>query len=90
MQFEYDPEKSAANLAKHGIDFEHAQALWKDNDRVIGPVESDVEDRWMVVGQIGEKLWSAIISFRGDIIRLISVRRSRPKEVVEYDNSEKN
>lgn len=28
MQYEYGPEKSAANKAKHGIDFEEAQALW--------------------------------------------------------------
>ena len=30
MRFEYDPDKSAANKAKHRLDFEEAQALWDD------------------------------------------------------------
>jgi len=34
VAFEFDPEKSAANLAKHGIDFEAAQALWLDDDGI--------------------------------------------------------
>ena len=28
MIFEYDPKKSEANKAKHGIDFEETKALW--------------------------------------------------------------
>ena len=34
MQFEFDPEKSRANQAKHGIDFVEAQRLWDDSDLV--------------------------------------------------------
>jgi uncharacterized protein len=83
--FEYDPDKSAANLAKHGIDFEMAQALWSDDRRVTGPTASDAEARWMVVGMIKGKLWSAVVTYREDITRLISVRRSRPKEAKQYD-----
>ena len=52
MDFEFDPEKSAANLAKHGIDFEDAQALWLDERRATGPTVSTNEERWMVVGMI--------------------------------------
>jgi uncharacterized protein len=83
--FEYDPDKSAANFAKHGIDFEMAQALWQDDRLVIGPTASGVEERWMVVGMIEGKLWSAIVTYRDDVTRLISVRRSRPKEARQYD-----
>ena len=32
MDFEFDPAKSKANMQKHGIDFEQAQALWRDTD----------------------------------------------------------
>jgi len=32
VEFEFDPEKSVRNKAKHGIDFQEAQALWKDPD----------------------------------------------------------
>ena len=85
MRFEFDPEKSAANFAKHGIDFEAAQALWLDERKASGPTHSPGEERWMVVGKIEDKLWSAIITNRGDRIRIISVRRSRPKEASNYD-----
>jgi uncharacterized DUF497 family protein len=84
VDFEFDPEKSAANLAKHGIDFEAAEALWLDERRVVGPTRSSDEQRWMVVGTIDGKLWSAVVTYRYDVTRIISVRRSRPKESAAY------
>lgn len=82
--FEFDPEKSAANLAKHGIDFEAAQALWLDERKTKGPTVSPDEVRWMVVGTIAGKLWSAVVTYRGEAVRIISVRRARPKEERAY------
>jgi uncharacterized DUF497 family protein len=52
VAFEYDPEKCAANLAKHGIDFEAAQALWRDERRTTLPSEYVGEERQLVVGRI--------------------------------------
>jgi uncharacterized DUF497 family protein len=83
--FEYDPAKSEANRAKHGIDFVEAQALWDDEARIVAPTVSDGEQRWMMVARIEEKLWSAIFTVRDEGIRIISVRRSRPKEVAQYE-----
>lgn len=83
--FEYDPGKSAANLAKHGIDFEQAQALWYDDRKVFGHTASLDEERWMLVAMLDGKLWSAIYTWRGEHIRLISVRRSRENEAKEYE-----
>jgi uncharacterized DUF497 family protein len=83
--FEYDPEKSEANRLKHGIDFEAAQALWQDDRKVTGPTNSPEEPRWMIVGMIEGKLWSAVVTYRDDAIRIISVRRSRPKEAAAYE-----
>ena len=40
MRFEYDPAKSAANKAKHGIDFAEAQELWRDDKALLRPVTS--------------------------------------------------
>jgi hypothetical protein len=37
MDFEYDPNKSEANKAKHGIDFEEAQELWNDQEAATSP-----------------------------------------------------
>ena len=84
--FEYDPEKSEANLAKHGIDFETAQAMWLDERKVFGPTVSPDEERWMLVAMLYGKLWSAVYTWRGDSIRLISVRRSRTDEAWQYEH----
>ena len=84
--FEFDEAKSVANQEKHGIDFVRAKALWLDPKRREGPARSAGEERWMVVGLVDGKHWTAFITYRGDRVRLISVRRSRPREVARYDH----
>ncbi|MFQ5659500.1 MAG: BrnT family toxin [Gammaproteobacteria bacterium] len=84
--FEYDNNKSAANLAKHGIDFVTAQALWLDPDLVEIQVKSEDEPRFLVIACITKKHWSAVITYRGSTIRIISVRCSRKKEVKLYES----
>jgi uncharacterized DUF497 family protein len=88
MSFEYDPDKSAANKRKHGIDFEDAQALWLDPALVEIPARTSDESRWLLIGKIDEKHWSAVITRRDETIRLISVRRSREKEVRIYESED--
>jgi len=85
MKFEYDPAKSTANKAKHGIDFEETQALWKDVDRVEAKILRPGEKRYLLVGLIGLHHWTAIITYRGEAVRIISVRRSRHDEVGRYE-----
>lgn len=84
--FEFDDEKSQANLHKHGIDFHDAQALWQDQDLLEIQAKSDDEPRYLVIGLIGDKHWSAVITYRGEKIRIISVRRSRKSEVELYES----
>ena len=86
--FEYDPDKSAANLAKHGIDFEQAQALWDDDWRLEIASDGGPEQRWLVIGKIEDRHWTAIYTMRGSSIRIISVRRSRPNEVRDYGSQD--
>lgn len=86
MPFEFDPLKSAANLAKHGIDFQQAQALWEDARLLEAPARTEGEPRFMAVGMIGQKHWSAIYVYRGDRVRIISVRRARSEEIEYYEN----
>jgi uncharacterized DUF497 family protein len=88
MAFEFDPRKSAANLAKHGIDFVEAQRLWEDPDLLEIPARTEDEPRWLIIGRIDAKLWSAVVTSRGDAIRLISVRRARDDEVALYEGKE--
>ena len=85
MDFEFDPLKSAANKAKHGIDFLDAQALWSDPALLEIPARTTDEPRFLVIGRIHRKHWSAVITYRGQTIRLISVRRSRLEEVQLYE-----
>jgi hypothetical protein len=86
MAFEFDPQKSSGNLAKHGIDFVDAQRLWNDPNLLEIPANTEDEPRAVVVGQIDGKHWSAVITFRSDDIRIISVRRSRVEEVALYES----
>ncbi|NBF41459.1 MAG: BrnT family toxin [Spirochaetes bacterium] len=85
MEFEFDEAKSESNLRKHGIDFVSAQQLWLDSDVVEVPARTVDEPRFLVVGKISDKHWSAVITYRGDIRRIISVRRSRTSEVEIYE-----
>lgn len=86
MKFEFDSDKSAINKIKHGIDFDEVQALWDDPDLLEIPARTTDEPRSLVIGNIGGKLWSGVITYRGDTIRIISVRRSRQEEVTLYEN----
>ena len=88
MKFEFDAAKSAANKAKHKIDFIEAQKLWLDVDALGGPARSDQEPRKMLIGKIGNKLWTAIFTERSDRIRLISVRAARIREEMLYEQTE--
>jgi uncharacterized DUF497 family protein len=88
MPFAFDAAKSAANKLKHGIDFKSAQALWDDPDLLKIPARpTDDEERYVFVGKIGGKIWSAVITYRDNDIRLISVRRSQRKEVEAYEGA---
>lgn len=83
--FEFDEAKSAANKAKHGIDFIDAQVLWDDPDLLEIPARTDDEPRYLIVGMIDRRYWSAVITYRGDSIRIILVRRARRQEVELYE-----
>ena len=86
VEFEFDDSKSRGNKEKHGIDFVEARLLWEDPDLIEIPARTEDEPRFLVVGEIQEKCWSGIITYRGDRIRIISVRRSRREEVEIYES----
>lgn len=86
ITFEFDETKSQANLQKHGIDFIDAQALWNDPNLLEIPAKTEDEPRYLLIGLINAKHWSAVITYRGANVRLISVRRSRTEEVALYES----
>ena len=87
MEFEFDPQKSDNNRIKHGIDFNEAQELWGDPDLIEIPVKTSDEPRYLVIAKISGKYWSAVVTYRGEKIRIISVRRSRKEEVDVYESA---
>jgi uncharacterized protein len=84
--FEFDNDKSRSNLNKHDIDFLEAQSLWDDPDLLEVQAKSDDEIRTLVIGRIAGKHWSAIVTYRDENVRIISVRRSRKSEVELYES----
>jgi uncharacterized protein len=88
VHFVFDEAKNRANKEKHGIDFVEAQAIWFDPRRTHTAARTVCEQRLMVIGAVDGKLWSAVITYRGETVRLISVRRSRAKEAAIYDLGE--
>jgi uncharacterized protein len=85
MNFEYDNDKSCSNKDKHGIDFVEAQRLWDDVNRIEIPARVQNEARFLVIAQLLGRQWSAVITYRQNNIRIISVRRSTPKEIRIYE-----
>ena len=84
--FEFDAAKSESNRTKHGIDVVEAQGLWSDSMLLEIPAKTDDEPRYLVIGAIVGKHWSAVITYRGANVRLISVRRARTEEVALYES----
>lgn len=76
MEFEFDPAKSLSNKDKHGIDFEEAERIWQDDNRLELSVLTTAEPRLLMVGVIDGRHWTAVITYRLGRVRIISVRRA--------------
>ena len=86
FSFEFDDRKSLSNKDKHGIDFHDAQELWSDPNLIEIPAKTQDEARFLVIGLIDGRHWSAVTTYRGESIRIISVLRSRNEEVTLYES----
>ena len=73
---------------KHGVDFLAARMLWDDVDRIEIPARTEDELRFFVIGRIGGRVWSAIVTPRGQRTRIISVRAARRKEIDTYESKD--
>ena len=79
-QFDWDPNKERRNVEKHGIDFLTALELWSGDYLELETHPGNDASRNLVIGEIGGWVWTAVITHRGDTIRIISVRRARGYE----------
>ena len=85
LSFDFDQTKSHGNLSKHGINFVDAQLLWNDPGLLEVAATTEDEPRFLLIGRINGKHWSAVVTYRNTRIRIISVRRSRTEEVALYE-----
>ena len=86
MEFEFNSAKSMSNLVKHGISFNDVKQLWLDPKVLVIEAREVVEPRWIAIACIEGKHWSAVFTYRGERVRLISARRSRTKEIALYES----
>jgi uncharacterized DUF497 family protein len=81
----YDPNKSAKNLAERGLPFELVGELAWDTVQVFEDGRKDYgEVRLQLWGLIGGRLHIAVVTPRGDDLRVISLRKANKKEVLRY------
>ena len=87
MEFEFDPAKDEANRFKHGLKLAFGMRIFRDPDHVVIPTVrlGDEEERFKSIGLVDGKLYIAVHVWRGEMIRLISVRRSNASEQRDYD-----
>ena len=84
--FEWDHEKSKANLGKHGIDFDSAIEVFYGSI-ILHRSDRNNEERWTALGYSGNRLIVVVFTRRADVIRIISARRARKNEEREYRNA---
>lgn len=80
MIFEWDEAKRLSNLEKHGFDFNDAYLLFGAPHIQARATTVDGESRWSVTGTIMGVLATAIVTRRGESIRVISIRKARHEE----------
>ena len=88
--FEWDPDKAATNLKKHGISFEEAATSFFDvlSVTISDPLHSEVEKRAVLIGQSSNgRLLVTVHADRGSRIRLISARTAARKERKHYEKA---
>jgi uncharacterized DUF497 family protein len=88
MKFQFDPAKANRNLKKHKVSFADAEGVFYD-PLAIHSVDPDSEDeeRFIAVGLgSASQILVVVYTFRGEEIRLISVRRATSREVKEYES----
>ena len=87
--FEWDEEKAASNLAKHGVSFLEAVAAFADPRRIILPdlSHSQRELRWYCLGRVGDAILTVRFTRRHKRVRVIGAGYWRKgKQLYETQN----
>ena len=84
MEFEWDPAKAKANIAKHGVSFEDAQEVFEDLHAIELLDDALNEERWCLLGRAHAHILVVIYTERGNKVRIISARQASKREQKIY------
>ena len=88
MEIEFDPSKDQANLAKHGISLAAAAEIDISHAAVIEDERLDYgETRFVAYGPLGGRLYAMCFTMRGDVVRVIGLRKANRRERTRYGQS---
>jgi uncharacterized DUF497 family protein len=86
MSFEWDHNKATINLDKHGIDFADAATVFDDSNAVTIDDSDHNEERFVTIGMDAYgRILVVVYTWRGDVIRIISARKSTKHELKQYE-----
>jgi uncharacterized DUF497 family protein len=90
VEFEWDPDKAASNLCKHGIRFAEAVTVLEDQAALSMPDDSSDEERFVAVGMDSRaRILVMVYAVRGDRIRVISARKATRRERSQYERKQR-
>jgi uncharacterized protein len=93
VKFEWDPQKAALNLRKHGVSFEDAAAVFGDPlaGTIPDPDHSTAEQRFITIGVTpAQRLLVVVHTDRTDKVRIISARRATRAETKKYEERQES
>ncbi len=89
MKIEFDSKKNKRNISKHGIPLSFAAVLFDSDFIEIEDTRRNYrESRFIAIGHIEERLFVCVYTWRGEIRRIISLRKANMREINAYYQSE--
>jgi uncharacterized DUF497 family protein len=86
MKYQWDKNKAASNLQKHGIEFADAVSVFSDDLAITIPDNRFDEDRFVAIGMDAfGRILVVVFTWRGEDIRLISARLAERRERKQYE-----
>ncbi len=85
MQIEFDPAKDAANRLKHGIPLAFGAQVIEAAVKILADTRLDYgEQRFIAFGHVGVRLYVCVFTMRGEVARIISVRKAGYRERIRH------
>jgi uncharacterized DUF497 family protein len=90
MAFTFDPEKSARNIAERGLSFDLVERFEWETARFVEDTRRDYgETRLQVLALLDGRLYAAVVTPRGEDLRVISLRKANIREVERYGKKDR-